>query len=59
MFEDLLAQAQELPVEERVYFIQRLAETLLPCHQAVPRKGPGLLYGAYPGPKMSTEEDFN
>ncbi len=58
MLEQILAQVQYLSPEDRIRLIQQIAESLLPAAQPPRPSGPGLVYGAFHGARMSTEEDF-
>jgi hypothetical protein len=52
----VLQQARQLSPEDRVRLIQQIVETLVPAPPCP--SGPGLVYGAFRGPNLSTEEDF-
>jgi hypothetical protein len=54
--EQIIAQVQQLPPDDRLRLVQRVAETLLPAfaHGTIRY----LTYGQFSVGRMSTEEDF-
>lgn len=58
MLEQILAQVWQLSPEDRIRLIQQIAESLLPASQPPRPSGPGLVYGAFHGSRLSNEEDF-
>lgn len=55
--EQVLSAAEQLPPDDRLRLIRRVAETLLATQPTVPSRR--LVYGEFAGPGMSTEEDFH
>jgi formate dehydrogenase maturation protein FdhE len=55
-FDDLLTQAQQLPVSDQLRLIARLAQDLPSVLRAKPKQR--LIYGQFRGSRLSTEEDF-
>jgi hypothetical protein len=56
--EQLVQQAVQLPVEDRVRLIQLVAETLVTPPEMESQPTGLWRYGAFKGKQMSTEEDF-
>ena len=54
--EQVVAEAKQLPPEDRLRLIQRLAETLLPAQS--PSQHLPLQYGEFAGANLSDDADF-
>jgi hypothetical protein len=54
--EQIIAEAQQLPAEDRLRLIQRVAETLLPTRLSGQRRQ--LEYGKFAGANASSDADF-
>jgi hypothetical protein len=58
MLEQIMEQVQRLTIEERIRLMQQIAVTVLTSLRGSRLPGPGLVYGEFHGPKLSTEDDF-
>lgn len=56
--DQLVAEAKQLSVEERLHLIQRLVESISQGMTSPRPCGSGLRYGAFRGQRTSNEEDF-
>jgi len=54
--EEILAQVQSLPPDERLRLIKQVIDTLVPVE--TPTHHQPLIYGQFHGTGMSTDEDF-
>jgi hypothetical protein len=55
-FDDLLAQVQKLPLDDRLLLIKMVADTLR--SQQPSRKHQPLVYGQFHGARLSEDDDF-
>lgn len=56
VLEQILVQVEQLPPEDRVRLIQRVAETLI--HTGTRSSARRMVFGQFKGSRMSTAEDF-
>lgn len=58
MVDQIMAQVQGLSLEEQLRLIQLIAQNVARSLQGPRLSGPGLVYGEFHGPNLSTEKDF-